>query len=117
MELNLHAFLTSVPDGNKWLASRPGCFTVEERASGIHWQAAGGGEGGGMHSQSGYGGKEKIPNRDRIRTEVVHPATSHRTKMMLESEIFQTGIMKNCKVVDQISKIWNSEAENESNLF
>jgi hypothetical protein len=27
MEIQLHSFLTSALDGNKWLAPRPGCFT------------------------------------------------------------------------------------------
>jgi hypothetical protein len=37
MEVQLHAFLTSVLNGNKWLVSRPVCFTRRKRALDIHW--------------------------------------------------------------------------------
>jgi hypothetical protein len=37
VELLLHAFLTSVLDGDEWSASRPGRFILEERAPGTHW--------------------------------------------------------------------------------
>jgi hypothetical protein len=36
VEIWLHAFLTSVLDGNEWSASRPGRFTSKEN-SGTHW--------------------------------------------------------------------------------
>jgi hypothetical protein len=39
-------FLTSVRDGNEWLASRPGCFNHRERAPRTHWM-------GGPQSRSG----------------------------------------------------------------
>jgi len=33
----LHAFLTSALDGGEWSASRPGHFTLREKAPGTHW--------------------------------------------------------------------------------
>jgi hypothetical protein len=35
MEVNLHVTLTLVPDGSEWSYSRPGRFTIRERA--YHW--------------------------------------------------------------------------------
>jgi hypothetical protein len=37
VEVYLHVFLTSVPDGGEWSASRPGRFTPGEKAAGTHW--------------------------------------------------------------------------------
>jgi hypothetical protein len=37
MEVQLHVFLTSVLNGIKWSALRPGRFTDEVRGSGTHW--------------------------------------------------------------------------------
>jgi hypothetical protein len=36
VEIQLHAFLATELDGGKWTASRPGRFTLGERASGTH---------------------------------------------------------------------------------
>jgi hypothetical protein len=36
VEVQLHAFLTSVLDGGMWSASQPGCFTPGERTLGTH---------------------------------------------------------------------------------
>jgi len=36
VEVYLHAFLTSAPDGGEWLASGPGRFTPRGRATGTH---------------------------------------------------------------------------------
>jgi len=32
-----HAFLTTVPDGGEWSASRPDRFTPREEDAGAHW--------------------------------------------------------------------------------
>jgi hypothetical protein len=37
MDVYIHIFLTSALLGDEWSASRPGRFTPEERAPGIHW--------------------------------------------------------------------------------
>jgi hypothetical protein len=37
MDVYLHAFLTSALDGGEWSASRPGRFTLRERAAGTDW--------------------------------------------------------------------------------
>jgi hypothetical protein len=37
VEINLHAFMTSVLDGGERSASRPGRFTPRERVPGTHW--------------------------------------------------------------------------------
>jgi hypothetical protein len=37
VELQLHAFLTSAPDGGEWSASRPDRFIPSERAPGTYW--------------------------------------------------------------------------------
>jgi hypothetical protein len=37
VEVYLHAFLNSALDGGEWSASRPGRFTLRERAPGTHW--------------------------------------------------------------------------------
>jgi hypothetical protein len=37
VEVKLHAFLTSAPDGGEWSASRPGRFIPGESASRTHW--------------------------------------------------------------------------------
>jgi hypothetical protein len=36
-DVYLHAFLTSVLDGDEWSVSRPGRFNPMERAPGTHW--------------------------------------------------------------------------------
>jgi hypothetical protein len=50
--------LTSALDGGKWWASRPGPFTLRERAPGTHWI------GGWVGSRAGLGAvvKRKIPS-------------------------------------------------------
>jgi hypothetical protein len=40
VEIQLHAFLTSILDGGEWSASRSGRFTPRERALGTHWWAS-----------------------------------------------------------------------------
>jgi len=35
-DVQIHAILTSAPDGGKWLASRPGRFTPREIAPGTN---------------------------------------------------------------------------------
>lgn len=37
MEVCLHSFLTSALDTERWLTSRPRCFTPRELAAGYHW--------------------------------------------------------------------------------
>jgi hypothetical protein len=37
MEVYLHTYLTLALDGGDWSASRPGYFTLRERAPGTHW--------------------------------------------------------------------------------
>jgi hypothetical protein len=37
VEVEVHIFLTSALDGGQWSASRPGRFTLGERAPGTHW--------------------------------------------------------------------------------
>jgi hypothetical protein len=51
----MQKFLTSALDGGEWSVSRPGGFTVGERATGAQWI------GGwvGFKSRSGRGGEEK----------------------------------------------------------
>jgi hypothetical protein len=36
-DVSIHIFLTSALGGGEWSASRPGRFTPEKRAPGIHW--------------------------------------------------------------------------------
>jgi hypothetical protein len=36
-----YTFLTSALDGEEWSASRPGCFTPEEKVPSIHWMGTG----------------------------------------------------------------------------
>jgi hypothetical protein len=37
--VELHAFLTSAPDGDEWFAPRSGCFMPKEGTPGAHWTA------------------------------------------------------------------------------
>jgi hypothetical protein len=48
LEVQRHAFLTSVLQGGEWSASRPGRFTAGERALGIHWIGGWVGHGSGL---------------------------------------------------------------------
>jgi hypothetical protein len=55
VETELHAFLTSAPDGGEWSASRPGRFTAGEGDSGTYWI----GVWVGLSRPGHGGGKEK----------------------------------------------------------
>jgi hypothetical protein len=37
VDVYIHIFLTSALVGGEWSASRPGLFTLRERAPGTHW--------------------------------------------------------------------------------
>jgi len=53
VEVQLHAFLTSVLDGGEWLVSRPGRFTPWVKAPGSEWA------GGWMGLTAGLDAKAK----------------------------------------------------------
>jgi hypothetical protein len=72
VKVQRHAFLTSALDGGEWLASRPGRFTLRERAPATHWI------GGWMGSRAVLDPvvKRKVPSPRRDsnpRTPIVQP--------------------------------------------
>jgi hypothetical protein len=40
VDVQIHDFLISALDEGERVTSRPGCFTLKERALGIHWLGA-----------------------------------------------------------------------------
>jgi hypothetical protein len=53
VDVQINVFLTSALVGGEWSVSRPGRFTPEERAPGIHWI------GGWVGSRAGLDDMEK----------------------------------------------------------
>jgi hypothetical protein len=68
IEVELHAFLTSAPDGGEWSVSCLGCFTSGERAPSTHWT----GGWAGPRADLNVVKIEKIPFLANSRTLVIH---------------------------------------------
>jgi hypothetical protein len=65
VEVQLHAFLTSTPDGSEWSASRPGRFILTQRAP-LPRRHPLDKRLGGLQSRSGRGGEEEILSRSLV---------------------------------------------------
>jgi hypothetical protein len=65
VEIFLHAYVSWVLYRGGWSASRPGRFTCEERAAGIHWI------GDGMGPRAGGGEKSLWPRREPNRGSII----------------------------------------------
>jgi hypothetical protein len=70
LEVQFHAFLTSALDGGEWSASRPGRFTLRERAPGTHWTRGWMCPRTSLYTMA----KRKIPTPCRESNPIVYPA-------------------------------------------
>jgi hypothetical protein len=68
-------FLTSAPAGGEWSASWPCCFTPRKRRPSTHWI----GDFGGLQSQYGHYGEEKILSPSRKWTPSIQPVAHSLT--------------------------------------
>jgi hypothetical protein len=76
VDVYIHIFLTSALAGGEWSASRPGLFTVGERAPGAHWI------GGWVDPRAGLDNVEKILDPTgtwTLTSSVIQPVASRYT--------------------------------------
>jgi hypothetical protein len=76
VDTNIHVILTSELVGGEWSASRPGCLTPRERATGTHWI------GGWVEPRTGMDDVEKrnlATTGTRILTPAFKPVASRYT--------------------------------------